>query len=99
MAGVNPPKIAVARLNASEKPQVLTSKGMISVKNGTIAPLLDGKISPSVSFSVESRGRKRKGVSEFHDPSGGRREETPDVTIPRWKTSTPGINRTNLATS
>src|SRR5712671_6978824 len=38
-AGVNPPKIAVARLNATEKPVVLISGGMISARYGTIAPL------------------------------------------------------------
>ncbi len=31
MTGVNPPKIAVARLYASEKPATRTSTGMISV--------------------------------------------------------------------
>jgi hypothetical protein len=38
-AGVNPPKIPVARLYASEKPVVRTCSGMISVRNATIAPL------------------------------------------------------------
>jgi hypothetical protein len=38
-AGVKPPKIPVARLYASEKPVVRTCSGMISVRNGTMAPL------------------------------------------------------------
>jgi len=38
-SGVNPPKIAVARLYASAKPDVRTSAGMISVRKTTIAPL------------------------------------------------------------
>ena len=39
IAGVNPPKTAVARLKASENPEARTSRGMISAMNGTMAPL------------------------------------------------------------
>src|SRR5204863_3028793 len=39
MAGVNPPKIAVAKLYASENPTVRTSTGMIPVRKPIIAPL------------------------------------------------------------
>src|SRR5207253_872164 len=39
IAGVKPPKIAVARLNATEKPAVRMWLGMISVRYGYIAPL------------------------------------------------------------
>ena len=39
MKGVKPPNTAVARLNASEKPEVRIRKGMISVRSGIIAPL------------------------------------------------------------
>jgi len=37
MAGVNPPKMAVARLNATEKPAVRTLRGMISVRYTNMA--------------------------------------------------------------
>src|SRR2546425_3214374 len=52
---------------------------------------------PSVRFSVESRGRKRKGVSENHDPCRGRREETPDDYIPNPEGNTAGVAGTSLA--
>ena len=39
IAGVKPPKNAVARLYASEKPLVRTSTGITSVRATTIAPL------------------------------------------------------------
>jgi hypothetical protein len=38
-AGVNPPKMPVARLYEKEKPETRTFAGMISVRNTTIAPL------------------------------------------------------------
>ena len=38
-AGVNPPKMAVARLYASENPDALTSGGISSVRYTTMAPL------------------------------------------------------------
>src|SRR5580700_1043426 len=38
-AGVKPPKTAVARLKAIENPDARTFAGIISVRNGTIAPL------------------------------------------------------------
>src|SRR5439155_25887826 len=38
-AGVKPPKMAVARLKASENAAVRTSGGIISARNGIIAPL------------------------------------------------------------
>src|ERR1700682_1251275 len=52
----------------------------------------------SVRFPVESKGRKSKGVSRSNDPSGGRGEETPDVTIAKWKSSIAGVDGTSLAT-
>ncbi|MGA9821240.1 MAG: hypothetical protein WBQ36_06565 [Desulfobaccales bacterium] len=38
-AGVNPPKMAVARLKESEKAAVRTCGGIISARKGIIAPL------------------------------------------------------------
>jgi hypothetical protein len=56
IAGVKPPKIAVARLNATEYPVVLTLAGIISVRNGTMAPLELAKISENQSSTKRSLG-------------------------------------------
>jgi len=56
IAGVKPPKIAVARLKTSEYPVARTLAGMISVRNGTIAPLELAKIMENQSSTRRSFG-------------------------------------------
>ena len=55
MAGVKPPKIGVARLNATEKPVVLFSGGIISARHGIIAPLLRPKRMDSHNSTIGRR--------------------------------------------
>jgi hypothetical protein len=55
---VKPPKIAVARLNAKEKPEARTSRGMISVMNGTMAPLQLPNMQESHSSTINNLGRE-----------------------------------------
>src|ERR1700688_2950538 len=55
IAGVNPPKIAVARLNAKENPEVRISGGMISAKCGIIAPLYTPKRTESHNSTISRR--------------------------------------------
>jgi hypothetical protein len=68
MAGVNPPKTAVARLNASENPEARTSRGMISVMNGTIAPLQLPNMHDSHSSTINNRGNE--GALTSHSSAG-----------------------------
>src|SRR5712675_1225360 len=74
-----------------------TGKSACATKTSSPVKLSHYRSPPSVRFPVESRSRKRKGVSRNDDPSGGRREETPHDSIPRWQASTARGDRTSLA--
>jgi hypothetical protein len=64
IAGVKPPKIAVARLKASEYPVARTLAGMISVRNGTIAPLELAKMMENQSSTKSSFGTVGEATSQ-----------------------------------
>src|SRR5215831_706085 len=66
--GVKPPKVAVAKLYASEKPEVRTSAGMISVRNGIIAPFQQPQMKESHSSTM--RSLVNEGSRTSHDIAG-----------------------------
>ncbi len=64
IAGVNPPKIAVARLKAKEKPTTRTFCGMTSVNAATIAPLYMPKKNEKYSKTTNNRSKLGASASQ-----------------------------------
>src|SRR5262249_49773884 len=67
-AGVKPPTLAVARLKAREKRAVRTAGGIISARNGIIAPLYIPKKNENHSSTISSL--PKLGAATSHSIAG-----------------------------